>query len=92
MRLVLDTNIVMDLLHFSNRHTLPLQALIAGGQLQCFSDSDCLSELERVTGYLRIGKEEGDQTKEKEQAKEPAPLQHAPVQSHKVDLGPSASE
>lgn len=50
-RLVLDTNIVMDMLHFANRHTLPLQNAIDKGQFQCFTDSECLAELERVTGY-----------------------------------------
>lgn len=55
MRLVLDTNIVMDMLHFADRHTHPLQTLILDGQLQCFSDTDCLAELERVTGYPEFG-------------------------------------
>lgn len=50
-RLVLDTNIVMDMLHFANRHTTPLRAGIDSGRLQCFTDSECLAELERVTGY-----------------------------------------
>lgn len=54
-RLVLDTNIVMDMLHFNNRHTQPLQAAIDAGQLRCFTDSDCLAELERVTGYPEFG-------------------------------------
>ena len=50
-RIVLDTNIVMDLLHFDDRHTQPLRGAIDDGQLQCFTDEDCLAELERVTGY-----------------------------------------
>lgn len=50
-RLVLDTNIVMDMLHFADRHTHPLQGFIENGQMQCFSDTECLAELERVTGY-----------------------------------------
>ena len=54
-RLVLDTNIVMDMLHFANCHTQPLQAAIASGQLLCFSDASCLAELERVTGYPEFG-------------------------------------
>ncbi len=54
-RLVLDTNIVMDMLHFADRHTHPLQALIGNGQMQCFSDTECLAELERVTGYPEFG-------------------------------------
>ncbi|WP_301101187.1 putative toxin-antitoxin system toxin component, PIN family [Propionivibrio sp.] len=55
VRLVLDTNIVMDMLHFNNRHTQPLQTAINNGQLQCFTDGQCLSELERVTGYPEFG-------------------------------------
>ena len=51
MRLVLDTNIVMDMLHFADRRTLPLQKLIDNHQIQCFADSACLAELERVTDY-----------------------------------------
>lgn len=54
-RLVLDTNIVMDMLHFANRHTKPLQAAINAGQLRCFTDTQCLAELERVTGYPEFG-------------------------------------
>ena len=54
-RLVLDTNIVMDMLHFANRHTLPLEMAINDGRLQCFTDTGCLAELERVTGYPEFG-------------------------------------
>jgi putative PIN family toxin of toxin-antitoxin system len=54
-RLVLDTNIVMDLLHFDDRHTQALKTAIDTGRLQCFSDSECLGELERVTGYPAFG-------------------------------------
>ncbi len=51
MRLVLDTNIVMDMLHFADRHTQPLQKGISSGDMQCFTDMACLAELKRVTGY-----------------------------------------
>ena len=54
-RLVLDTNIVIDLLHFDDRHTQPFKAAIADGRLLCYSDDDCLAELERVTGYPEFG-------------------------------------
>lgn len=54
-RLVLDTNIVMDMLHFANRFTLPLQTAIDSGQVRCFTDTPCLAELERVTGYPEFG-------------------------------------
>lgn len=55
MRLVLDTNIVMDMLHFNNPHTVALAAGFANGSLQCFSDLDCLAELERVCAYPAFG-------------------------------------
>ena len=55
MRLVLDTNIVMDLLHFDDPHTRPLKAAVTGRQIQCFTDTECLAELERVTGYPEFG-------------------------------------
>ena len=50
-RIVLDTNIVMDMLHFDDRHTQPLRRAIDAGRLQCFADGEGLAELERVTGY-----------------------------------------
>ena len=49
--LVLDTNIVMDLLHFDDVHARPLKAAIKAGRVRCCTDSVCLAELERVTGY-----------------------------------------
>ncbi len=51
MRLVLDTNIVMDMLHFDDPRTQPLKAALQSGRAQCFSDTGCLAELERVAGY-----------------------------------------
>jgi len=50
-RLVLDTNIVMDMLHFGDPRTQPILASLARGRACCFTDADCLAELERVTGY-----------------------------------------
>lgn len=55
MRFVLDTNIVMDMLHFADRRAQPLRAAIDAGQVQCFTDAPCLAELERVTGYPEFG-------------------------------------
>lgn len=55
MRLVLDTNIVMDLLHFSDHRTQALRAAIHAGGVRCFTDAPCLKELERVTGYPEFG-------------------------------------
>ena len=54
-RLVLDTNIVMDMLHFGNRHTQPLRMAIDKGQILCFTATECLAELERVSAYPEFG-------------------------------------
>jgi putative PIN family toxin of toxin-antitoxin system len=51
MRAVLDTNIVLDLLHFADPQTPALQRAIMRGALHCFTDRPCLSELERVSAY-----------------------------------------
>ncbi len=55
MRAVLDTNIVIDLLHFADTQTLALQRAIDRGVLRCFTDRDCLFELERVSAYAQFG-------------------------------------
>lgn len=54
-RLVLDTNIVMDMLHFGNRHTQPLQTAINQGHILCFTATECLAELDRVSAYPEFG-------------------------------------
>ena len=51
MRLILDTNVVIDMLHFSDPHTQMLAAGLVSGQWQCFTDTPCLAELERVCAY-----------------------------------------
>ncbi len=61
LRLVLDTNIVMDLLHFADRRTAALADGLAHGRLQCFTDGDCLAELERVCAYPEFGLEAAGQ-------------------------------
>jgi len=54
MRLVLDTNVVMDLLHFADPRLQPLAAALTGGRVQLFTDGDCLAELERVAAYAKF--------------------------------------
>jgi len=58
---VLDTNIVMDMLHYDDPRTAWLRESIAGKRIQCFSDSSCLAELERVAAYPQFGLSEGEQ-------------------------------
>lgn len=55
VRAVLDTNIVMDMLHFRDGRTLRLQEAIAAGRVRCFGDAACLAELERVAAYPEFG-------------------------------------
>lgn len=54
-RIVLDTNIVMDLLHFADPRTAALAAGLDSGRLQCFTDGECLAELARVARYPGFG-------------------------------------
>ena len=51
LHIVLDTNIVMDMLHFQDRRTRWLNHAITHGHVRCFSDAACLAELERVAAY-----------------------------------------
>lgn len=50
-RLVLDTNVVIDLLHFRDVRTAWLPDAVAGGRVRCFTDAACLAELKRVLAY-----------------------------------------
>ena len=55
VRAVLDTNILMDMLHFHDGRAVRLQAAIDAGRVRCFSDAACLAELERVAAYPEFG-------------------------------------
>ena len=50
-RLVLDTNVVMDLFHFLAPPLARLATAIASNQVICLANERTLAELERVTGY-----------------------------------------
>ena len=56
-RLVLDTNTVLDVLHFHDPVAAPLGEALAAGRLLALRDAATLGELQRVLGYakLRIG-------------------------------------
>jgi putative PIN family toxin of toxin-antitoxin system len=55
VRLVLDTNIVMDLLYFLNPDALRLDAAIQEKRITCFTDAACFAEVERVCAYPSFG-------------------------------------
>jgi uncharacterized protein len=50
-RLVIDTNVVMDLLHFDDPQSRPLRAALAAGSVVCYANAATLAELARVVGY-----------------------------------------
>jgi putative PIN family toxin of toxin-antitoxin system len=55
LRAVLDTNIVIDMLHFADPPAHALLGAIERGVLSCFTDHHCLSELVRVSAYPQFG-------------------------------------
>lgn len=55
MRVVLDTNVVMDWLHFRDAAARPLAAAIAAGTVTCLADAATLEELARVVAYPEFG-------------------------------------
>lgn len=50
-RLVLDTNVVLDLLHFRDATVLPIRLAIEAGRAQCYASPGTLAELNRVLSY-----------------------------------------
>lgn len=54
MRLVLDTNVVLDLFHWDNTHAVPIMAALEAGQIACFADLRTMDELQRVLTYPQL--------------------------------------
>lgn len=50
-RLVLDTNVVLDLLHFLDATALPILQVIESHNAQCYASQNTLLELSRVLAY-----------------------------------------
>ena len=50
-RLVLDTNVVLDLLHFLDAGALPIGQAIESHRALCYASQSTLSELSRVLSY-----------------------------------------
>lgn len=55
LRLVLDTNIVLDLLHFRDAAAAPVLDALRAGSAVCFIDAACREELVRVLRYPQFG-------------------------------------
>ncbi len=54
LRLVLDTNVVLDLFHWSNVDAVPIMAALEAGQIECLADRRTLDELQRVLTYPQL--------------------------------------
>lgn len=54
LRLVLDTNVVLDLFHWGNVDAVPIMAALEGGQVECLADDRTLDELQRVLTYPQL--------------------------------------
>lgn len=54
LRLVLDTNVVLDLFHWANTDAVPIMAALESGQIECFVDARTLDELQRVLTYPQL--------------------------------------
>lgn len=49
--LVLDTNVVLDLLHFDDAAARPLRRALESGRVRCVATDDTFAELRRVLAY-----------------------------------------
>ena len=54
LRLVLDTNVVLDLFHWANTDAVPIMAALEAGQIECVADQRTLDELQRVLTYPQL--------------------------------------
>lgn len=54
LRLVLDTNVVLDLYHWANTDAVPIMAALEAGQIECCADARTLDELQRVLTYPQL--------------------------------------
>ena len=54
LRLVLDTNVVLDLFHWGNVDAVPIMAALEVGRIECLADRRTLDELQRVLTYPQL--------------------------------------
>lgn len=60
LRLVLDTNAVLDLLHFRDASVGPILQALRSGRAECFTREDCLGELASVLAYPQFKLDEAE--------------------------------
>ncbi len=63
MRLVLDTNVVLDLVVFQDPGAENLRSAIEAKRVTLLTTADCMGELRRVLAYPRFGLDAGAQAK-----------------------------
>ena len=54
LRIVLDTNVVLDLFHWANVDAVPIMAALEAGRIECLVDDRTLDELQRVLTYPQL--------------------------------------
>lgn len=54
LRIVLDTNVVLDLFHWANVDAVPIMAALEAGRIECLVDENTLDELRRVLTYPQL--------------------------------------
>lgn len=54
LRLVLDTNVVLDLFHWANVDAVPIMAALEAGRIECVADARTMDELQRVLTYPQL--------------------------------------
>ncbi|MEW6345064.1 MAG: putative toxin-antitoxin system toxin component, PIN family [Pseudomonadota bacterium] len=60
LRVVLDSNVWIDILVFDDPHTRPIRAALESGALEALIDARCLAELTYVLDYPQFAKREVD--------------------------------
>lgn len=58
MKLVLDTNVVLEILHWQDLRSTTIADAIAAGRARCLTDDSCLAELRRVLAYPQFARDE----------------------------------
>jgi uncharacterized protein len=62
LRVVLDSNVWIDILVFDDPHTRPIRAALESGALEALIDARCLAELIYVLDYPQFAKRAVDKT------------------------------
>jgi len=62
LRVVLDSNVWIDILVFDDPHTRPIRAALENGALEALIDARCLAELTYVLDYPQFARREIDKT------------------------------